>query len=382
MSAVNNQGLVWLAGEASGDFIASLIMPEVQKTYPGEKMQGIGGPKMAACGFDDWYPSSRLSVRGYIEVLGKIPELIALRANMLSRTMKASPRAFIGVDAPDFNLGLEIKLRNKGLRTVHLVCPAFWAWRPGRIETIKKAVDHMLCLFPFEKGMLDKFGVDSTYIGHPLASIIPMFPNKARARYEMGIETDGPVFCVMPGSRAAEIKYCAPVFFEACKKILSYDARSNFYIPASDPVRKLQIENLLRDDDILSRRVTLVDGQSHRLLEACDAVLAASGTATLEAALFKRPMVVGYKMPALTGMLMQKKGTTHFVSLPNILTEERLVPELLQYYCTADAIAGQLWLAYERRDDEELMRKYIAIHRSLLRNTPELAAKAIEGVCQ
>ncbi|HAW44809.1 MAG TPA: lipid-A-disaccharide synthase, partial [Sutterella sp.] len=220
---MTNPSLVWLAGEASGDFIASLVMADIKRAYPEISMAGIGGPKMVASGLDAWYSSDLLSVRGYVEVLSKIPQLLWLRSTMARRVIREKPLAFIGVDAPDFNLGLELKLRSQSIKTIHLVCPAFWAWRANRIHTIAKAVDHMLCIFPFEKALLEKAHVPATYIGHPLASIIPEKPDKEAARARLGLNVEGPLFAVMPGSRQAEVKFCGPAFFKACEIVLGFD---------------------------------------------------------------------------------------------------------------------------------------------------------------
>ena len=374
--------IVWLAGETSGDFIASLVLPHVAALYPDERMLGIGGDRMIAAGLDAWHHSSVLSVRGYVEVLKKLPSLLRLRSEMKKRTAELHPRAFIGVDAPDFNLAIEEHLRGRGIKTIHLVCPSIWAWRPERIHQIKRAVDHMLLIFPFEKKLMDEAGIDSTYIGHPLAREIPMQPDKEAARTKLGIaDHEGPVFAVLPGSRQAEVAWCGPHFFGACEKVLDFDRRSIFLVPASDAAREAQIQSVLKNFPKAQAATRIISTSSHTVMEASDAILVASGTATLEAALFKRPMVVGYAMPGITGILMQKKGIIDFVSLPNILAGERLVPEILQYYCRAETLAFALWHEYERRNDTVLMDRFVKMHESLLRDTPKLAADAIARVC-
>lgn len=374
--------IVWLAGETSGDFIASLVLPHVAALYPDERMLGIGGDRMIAAGLDAWHHSSVLSVRGYVEVLKKLPSLLRLRSEMKKRTAELHPRAFIGVDAPDFNLAIEEHLRGRGIKTIHMVCPSIWAWRPERIHQIKRAVDHMLLIFPFEKKLMDEAGIDSTYIGHPLAREIPMQPDKEAARTKLGIAGhEGPVFAVLPGSRQAEVAWCGPHFFGACEKVLDFDRRSIFLVPASDAAREAQIQSVLKNFPKAQAATRIISTGSHTVMEASDAILVASGTATLEAALFKRPMVVGYAMPGITGILMQKKGIIDFVSLPNILAGERLVPEILQYYCRAETLAFALWHEYERRNDTVLMNRFVKMHESLLRDTPKLAADAIARVC-
>ena len=373
--------IVWLAGETSGDFIASLVLPKISEVYPSEKMVGIGGDRMIAAGLEPWHHSSALSVRGYVEVLKKLPSLLALRREMKKRVTQLAPRAFIGVDAPDFNLSIEEHLRREGIKTIHFVCPSIWAWRPERIHQIKRAVDHMLLIFPFEKQLMDEAKIDSTYIGHPLAREIPMNPDKDVAREKLGIDPTGPVFAVLPGSRQAEVAWCGPHFFGACEKVLQFDSRSVFLIPAADAARETQILSILKNFPKAQAASRIIRSDSHTVMQASDAVLVASGTATLEAALFKRPMVVGYAMPGLTGILMQKKGIIDFVSLPNILAGERLVPEILQYYCRAETLAYALWHEYERRNDSYLMDRFTSLHDSLLRDTPRLAADAIVSVC-
>ena len=373
--------IVWLAGETSGDFIASLVLPKISEVYPSEKMVGIGGDRMIAAGLEPWHHSSALSVRGYVEVLKKLPSLLALRREMKKRVTQLAPRAFIGVDAPDFNLSIEEHLRREGIKTIHFVCPSIWAWRPERIHQIKRAVDHMLLIFPFEKQLMDEAKIDSTYIGHPLAREIPMNPDKDVAREKLGIDPTGPVFAVLPGSRQAEVAWCGPHFFGACEKVLQFDSRSVFLIPAADAARETQILSILKNFPKAQAASRIIRSDSHTVMQASDAVLVASGTATLEAALFKRPMVVGYAMPGLTGILMQKKGIIDFASLPNILAGERLVPEILQYYCRAETLAYALWHEYERRNDSYLMDRFTSLHDSLLRDTPRLAADAIVSVC-
>ena len=378
---MDKKGLAWLAGETSGDFIASLVLPEVKAMYPDEPMFGIGGDKMIAAGLDAWHHSSVLAVRGYMEVLSRLPQLLMLRKRMIADVAKAAPRAFIGVDAPDFNLGIELKLREQGTKTIHFVCPSIWAWRPERIHTIKKAVDHMLMIFPFEKELMDQAGIESTYIGHPLARIIPMEPNKDAARERLNLDVTGPLFAVLPGSRQAEVKWCAPLFFKACETILQFAPNARFVVPAADATRRAQIQQVLDQFPKTKAATTLTTGDSHSVMEASDAILVASGTATLEAALFKRPMVVGYAMPGITGILMERKGIIPWVSLPNILARKRVVPELLQYFCQPEALGFALWHEYQRRNDNELIDQFTAMHESLLRDTPKLASDAIRQVC-
>lgn len=376
-----SSGAAWLAGEASGDYLASLVLPALEKAMGGALQFGIGGEKMQQAGLFPWYSSEMLAVRGYVEVLKKLPSLLWLRNRMISRLKTLHPRVFIGVDAPDFNLSIEMALRREGIPVVHFVSPSIWAWRPERIETIKKAVDHMLLVFPFEEEIYKKAGIPATYIGHPLAGIIPMKPDSAAARAELGLDPKGePLFAVLPGSRVDEVTGCAPIFFQACVCILKRLKAGFFVIPAVDDVRRAQIEKVVGQYPELKDRVTVITGKSHRVLESSDAVMVASGTAALEAALYKKPMVVGYIMPGLTAMLMKKKGLIPYVSLPNILSGRIVVPEFLQYYCTPDAIAARLIDEMKPERSKELNTLFTAMHESLLRPTASLAVKAILSV--
>lgn len=374
-------GAAWLAGEASGDYLASLVLPHLSHAMGGTPQFGIGGEKMREAGFAAWYPSDALAVRGYVEVIKKIPSLLKLRRQMIARVTKAFPRVFIGVDAPDFNLAIEGKMKKAGIPTVHFVSPSIWAWRPERIETMRRNVDMTLLVFPFEEEIYRRAGVPATYIGHPLAGIIPMVPDTEGARKKLGIEADGaPVIAVLPGSRVDEVKGCAPVFFAACEEVVRRLGDAHFVLAAVDEEKRRGIERVAQHYPKFAERLTVVTGQSHSVLESADAVLVASGTAALEAALFKKPMVVGYTMPGISAYLMKKKGLIPYVSLPNILSGRIVVPEFLHYYCTADRIAARL--IDELRDSRkaELAALFSRMHESLLRPTAALAVEAIERV--
>lgn len=377
-----SDGAAWIAGEASGDYLASLVLPRLAEVMGGAPQFGVGGPKMAAAGLDAWYPSETLAVRGYVEVIKKLPGILALRRNMIQRVSQARPRVFIGVDAPDFNLGVEMKLKARGIPTVHFVSPSIWAWRPERIWTVRDATDVVLLIFPFEEEIYRKAGVPAVYIGHPLAGIIPMTPDPAAARADLGLKVEGePLIAVLPGSRVDEVSGCGPVFFEACERLVKrLGGAGRFVLPAVDAARGEQIMAVARKYPVFFERLTIVAGRSHRVLESADAVLVASGTAALEAALYKKPMVVGYKMPALTAWLMRRKGTISYVSLPNILAQRPIVPEFLQYFCTPDAIAASLIEQLKDSRREELREIFTRMHESLLRPTAELACGAIEKV--
>lgn len=381
---LERNGAVWLAGEASGDFIASLVIPEVAKRMDGAPQYGVGGDKMRAAGFRAWYDVRELSVRGYIEVLTHLPRLLSFRKDLITRFGDSMPQVFVGVDAPDFNLSVEEKLRRRGIPTVHFVSPSIWAWRPERIQNIRRAVDHMLLVFPFEEEIYRKAGIPATFVGHPLASIIPMEPDTMGARQHFGLPDDGlPVITVMPGSRVDEVKGCGPVFFEAVERLLHRQGDAHVLIPAIDEQARNNILCVASLYPRLAQAMQVVVGESHRTMEAADAVLVASGTAALECALFKKPMVVGYKMPAITGMIMQKKALIHCVSLPNILLGENVVPEFLQFFCEPDAISYALEDAINNEARRKmLVERFSAMHESLLADTANLAADVIVGMAR
>ncbi len=375
-------GAVWLAGEASGDFIASLVLPEVERRMNGAPQYGVGGPRMREAGFHAWHDIRELSVRGYVEVLSHLPRLLRLRSQLVQSFAASNPRVFVGVDAPDFNLDIEAKLRRRGVPVVHFVSPAIWAWRPERIHKIRAAVDHMLLVFPFEQEIYKRAGIPATYVGHPLASVIPMTPDTADARADFGLNEDSlPVVTVLPGSRIDEVKGCAPAFFGAVEKLLHRYGDMHVLIPAADERARENIIFLAGQYARLAQRMIVRVGTSHRMLEAADAVLVASGTAALEAALYKKPMVVGYKMPALTGMILQKKGLIRHVSLPNILLGENVVPEFLQYFCEADQISYALEDALSNDAKRaNLVERFTMLHESLRADTANLAAEAITAI--
>ena len=381
---LERNGAVWLAGEASGDFIASLVIPEVAKRMDGAPQYGVGGDKMRAAGFRAWYDVRELSVRGYIEVLTHLPRLLSFRKDLITRLGDSMPQVFVGVDAPDFNLSVEEKLRRRGIPTVHFVSPSIWAWRPERIQNIRRAVDHMLLVFPFEEEIYCKAGIPATFVGHPLAGIIPMEPDTMGARQHFGLPDDGlPVITVMPGSRVDEVKGCGPVFFEAVERLLQRQGDAHVLIPAIDEQARNNILCVASLYPRLAQAMQVVVGESHRTMEAADAVLVASGTAALECALFKKPMVVGYKMPAITGMIMQKKALIHCVSLPNILLGENVVPEFLQFFCEPDVISYALEDAINNEARRKmLVERFSAMHESLLADTANLAADVIVGMAR
>ena len=377
-----NPHVAMVAGEASGDLLAGLVLDGLRARWPDMQSSGIGGPQMVARGFDAWWPSDRLAVHGYsIEVFKRVAGLLRMRAQLRDRLLHERPSVFIGVDAPDFNLGLETALKEGGIRTVHFVCPSIWAWRAERVEKIRRAADHVLCIFPFEPALLAQHGIDATYVGHPLANVIPMQPDRLAARQKLGLAPDDTVVAILPGSRQSEVKYLALRFFQAAALIQRSHPAIKFVVPAV-PTLRARIEALVTDAG-MAGRITVVTGQSHTVLAACDVTLIASGTATLEAALFKRPMVIAYNMHWLSWKLMQRKQLQPWVGLPNILCGDFVVPELLQEAATPQALADATvqWLAPGGSARmAALEARFTALHHTLQRDTAQLATDAIQKI--
>ena len=370
-----------VAGETSGDLLAGLLLDGLRARWPRLTSQGIGGCQMARRGFEAWWPSEKLAVRGYVEVLRHYREIVGIRRQLRDRLLTDKPDVFIGVDAPDFNLDLEADLREAGIPCVHFVAPSVWAWRPKRVEKLKRCTDHVLCIFPFEPELLARYGIESTYVGHPLANVIPMVPDRAAARLELGLPLDVPVLAVLPGSRASEVQYLARRFFDACRLVHAQRPDMLFVVPAIPALRD-QIARAARQAG-MADVIRIVDGRSHAVLAACDATMIASGTATLEAALFKRPMVIAYNMHWLSWRLMAPKRLQAWVGLPNILCREFVVPELLQGAATPEALAEAVlgWWSSPGKI-AKLTEKFTALHLELQRDTPALCADAIQKVLE
>ena len=369
-----------VAGETSGDLLAGLLLKGMRQRWPDLQAAGIGGPRMVEQGFDAWWPSEKLAVRGYIEVLRHYREIVGIRDRLRQRLLQAErPDLFIGVDAPDFNLDLEAGLKAQGIRTVHFVCPSIWAWRAERVEKIRRSADHVLCIFPFEPELLARHGIASTYVGHPLASVIPMVPDRFAARQKLGLRDEDTVVAILPGSRASEVQYLARRFFDAAALLKKARPGIRFVVPAVPALRE-RITQLAAASG-LGDALVVLDGQSHTALTACDATLIASGTATLEAALFKRPMVIAYNMNGLSWQIMRRKQLQPWVGLPNILCGEFVVPELLQDAAKPEAMAREIlaWLDAPERIGA-LQQRFTELHHTLQRDTAQLATDAIEKV--
>lgn len=380
-----------VAGEASGDLLAGLLLSGLRRRVEGLAPYGIGGPRMSEQGFRADWTIDKLAVRGYVEVLRHYREIAAIRRTLKARLLGNPPRAFIGVDAPDFNLDLEIALREAWreraskvprIPVIHFVSPSIWAWRGRRIEKIRRAVDHMLVLFPFEEALYRDAGIAATYVGHPLADVIPIQPDRAAARSALGLGGNERIVALLPGSRLSEIHYIAPAFIDAAKRLAVADGDLHFVAPMAGGAAKRAFDAIVAERGH-GLRLTVFEGRSHAVLEAADAALVASGTATLEAALYKRPMVIAYKMAAVSALMMRRMGYLPWVGLPNILAREFLVPELLQGAATAESLASALHR--QLHDDANRVRleeRFTAMHESLRRNTAERAGTIVAALIE
>lgn len=360
-----------VAGEASGDILGSGLMRAIKARHPDAQFIGVGGPLMEAEGMRSYFPMERLSVMGLVEVLGRLKELLARRKLLVQTLIDEKPDVFIGIDAPDFTLNIELKLRQAGIKTVHYVSPSVWAWRQKRVLKIREGCDLMLTLLPFEARFYEEKGVPVRFVGHPLADTIPLEADRDAARAELGLG-GGPVVALMPGSRGGEVGRLGALFFDTAERLLAQRPNIRFVLPCASPQRRVQIEQLLQGRDL---PLTLLDGRSHVALAACDAVLIASGTATLEALLYKRPMVVAYRLAPLTYWILKRMVKSPYVSLPNLLAQRLLVPELLQDAATADALADTVLPLLD--NGAEQTAGFDEIHRTLRRDASNQAAEAV-----
>lgn len=361
-----------VAGEASGDILGAGLMQALKARHPHIEFIGVGGPLMQAEGLTSYFPMERLAVMGLVEVLGRLLELLARRRHLIKTLIDAKPDVFIGIDAPDFNLGLELKLRRGGIKTVHYVSPSVWAWRQKRVLKIRDACDLMLCLFPFEAQFYDAHQVPVRFVGHPLADAIPQQADRAAARAALDLPQDRTVVALLPGSRGGEVARLGALFLDTAVRLRTLRPGIRFVLPCASPERRVQLEQMLVGRDL---PLTLLDGRSHDALAACDAVLIASGTATLEALLYKRPMVVAYKVAPLTYLILKRLVSSAYISLPNLLAERLLVPELIQDAATPEALAQAL--APLLNDGEVQTEGFDVIHRALRRDASAQAAEAV-----
>jgi len=370
------QVFAMVAGEASGDILGADLIRALKKRFPDAIFEGIGGPKMQAEGFHSLFEMDRLSVMGFVEPLKRLPELLKIRRSIIQRYKNNSPAAFIGIDAPDFNTTIELKLRIAGVKTVHYVSPSVWAWRQGRIKKIKQAVDLMLCLLPFETEFYQQHNVAVRFVGHPLAGQFPEQPNTAQARKKLGLDPELPVLCIMPGSRSGEIELLAELFLETARVLRqSIGADLQLVIPAANKERHRQLSQILATMPDL--KVTLLQQNSHLAMEAADVVLLASGTTALEAMLLKKPMVVSYRLGALTWRLVSPFIKTPYASIPNLLASRMLVPEFIQADATVVNLAAAVIDAFEPERREALVAEFDELHHQLAVDSGAIAAEAI-----
>ena len=368
------------AGEASGDLLGAGLIEQLRRRFPDAEIAGIGGPRMRDAGLLCWHDAQELAVMGLAEVLAHLPRLLKLRKGFRQRVLDWRPDVFIGIDAPDFNLGVEKWLKQRGVRTVHYVSPSVWAWRESRAEKIGASADRVLCLFPMEPPIYAKHGVDAVFVGHPMADAIPLDPDRAAARLALHVRGDGPVLALLPGSRIGEIDRMWPVFQQAAAKVAERHPDLEVLVPEANAACKARILEHFKADGTATG-VRFFDGrQAQQVMIASDVVLLASGTAALEAMLCKRPMVIGHRIAPLTYRIVKAFGLlkSAHVSLPNVLAGEALVPELLQDDCTPDKLAAAVlgWL-----DDAaavaRLLPRFEAIHRELRQDASARAADAV-----
>ena len=368
-----------VAGETSGDLLAGLLLQGLKQRWPALSAAGIGGPRMIALGFDAWWPAEKLSLFGYVDVLLNYRELVGIRNALGDRLIAERPDVFVGVDAPDFNFGLEKRLKASGIKTVHFVCPSIWAWRGDRVHTLAASADHVLCLFPFEPDLLRAHGIKATYVGHPLARVIPFEPDREAARAALNLPATAQVVTLLPGSRRSEIKLIAPRMLAAAAILHRQRPGLRFVLPVAPGMRALVEPLVLRHAPGVP--VDLLEGRSHEALAACDVTLVASGTATLEAALFKRPMVITYVVSWFNALRMKRLRLQPWVGLPNVLCRDFIVPELLQEAATPEALARATieWLDDSARCERVRVR-FLELHHLLRRDTVRESADAIAQV--
>lgn len=367
-----------VAGEASGDLLGSHLMAALREARPDLKFVGIGGPKMQSAGMEVLFPMEKLAVNGYVEVLRHYFEIVGIRRKLRAYFLANHPDLFIAVDAPDFNLDLELVLKQHGIPTIHYVSPSIWAWRGERIHKIKRAVSHMLALFPHEPRLYQQAGVPVDFVGHPLADIIPIQPKRAEMREMMRIPLNAKVFAFLPGSRQSEVKHLALTYIETAKLILKKLPDARFLVPLASRETRMIFQQVLFDHDAQELPITLLFGHAQDAMIAADGVLVASGTATLEAALLKRPMVITYRMPAISWWLMKRKGYQPYYGLPNILCERFVVPELMQEDATPENLAQALLnLVNDDNVVAQLEQTFTELHLALRQNTAQKAAAAI-----
>lgn len=370
-----------VAGELSGDILGAGLMRALKARHPGVEFRGIGGPRMIAEGIDSRFPLETLSVMGLVEVLRHLPGLIRVRRALRADALAWRPDIMVGIDAPDFNLGLERQLREAGLTTAHYVSPSVWAWRQGRVKGIARSVDAMLTFLPFEAAFYARHRVPVAFVGHPLADELPLENDRVAMRAALGLPAEGEVLALLPGSRANEIRFLGVTFLEAAERLCAARADLHIVVPAATPRRRAELETLLEAHPDLAERLTLLDGQAREAMVASDAVLLASGTAALEAMLCHRPMLVAYRMAPATHWLARRLVKTEWISLPNLIARETLVPELIQEAASPEAIADRLGAMLEDAPGRAALEaRFAAMHEGLQRDASRRAAEAIEAL--
>lgn len=371
--------IAMVAGEASGDLLGSYLMQAIRVKYPHVEFSGIGGPKMISAGFKSLYVQERLAVHGYsLEVLRRYREIIGIRRQLKRHLVEQRPDVFIGIDAPDFNLTLERQLKSAGIPSVHYVSPSIWAWRGKRIRKILAAVSHMLVLFPFEKAIYDKAGLPATYVGHPLADVLPLKPDQLAARELLKLPRKGPIIALLPGSRQSEVRALGELYIRTAQHILTGHPNAFFLVPLISRETRKYFETELYRIKARDLPLTILFGHAHEAITASDVVLVASGTATLETALLKRPMVITYKMPDLSWSIIKRRRYQPYVGLPNILEGEFVVPELLQSDATPENLAQALLNIYhDKTYTQTLQLRFEALHLRLRKNSAEKAAEVV-----
>ncbi len=385
--------IAMVAGEASGDLLGAHLIAALKRHLPDAQFVGIGGSKMEMQGLDAWWPAEKLAVRGYAEVLRHYREISGIRRKLAARLLAERPDVFIGIDAPDFNLGLERKLKARGIPAIHYVSPSVWAWRRGRIAKIARSVTHLLALFPFEPELYREQQLPVSYVGHPLADVIPPHTDKAAARERLGLEGEAPTFALLPGSRQSELQYMGELFIETAQRLVARFPDARFLVPLTTretrnqfeaAVWRLGAQHMLAAEPVGDfaaageGAIKLMFGHAQDALAAADVALVASGTATLETALIGTPLVIAYRMSPWSWRLLRHMGYQPWVGLPNILAGRFVVPEFLQDEATADNLAQALGNVYaDRQVQDKLARVFAGIHRTLRQGTAEKAAAAI-----
>lgn len=372
-----------IAGEVSGDILGSGLIREIQRQVPGVRFEGIGGDRMKAAGMVSWYPMEMLSIMGLFEVLRHLPALLQLKKSLLERWAQSPPDIFIGIDAPDFNLRIEAALHVQGVTTVHYVSPSVWAWRQGRIEGIRRSVDHMLTLLPFEASFYEQHQVPVTFVGHPMADEIPLQPDRQKALDALSLGQAGldkTVIAVLPGSRGGEVARLMPVFIETMQYLLRQRQDLHFVVPAANSLRLQQIQGLLEEHQDLP--VTVVKGQARECMTFAASALVASGTVTLECMLVKTPMVVAYRLAPLTYWIMKLMMRAKHIALPNLLADERIVPELVQNAATPAALGRAILEQLHPEKRATLLSRFTELHQAISANADEQAAKVVSQLLQ